>query len=488
MIGIVNSVLSQPLAFVDIETTGGSHFTSRVLEVGVVRVENSRVVATYQTLLHPDEDIPAFITNLTGITDADVAGAPRFAEIAQELADIMDGAIFVAHNVRFDFSFLKHEFERLGVAFRPPLLCTVRLSRRLFPQFRAHKLGDLIARHNLEAPSRHRAFDDAHCLWQFYQLCLAEFDLDTVEAAVKAQLGTPSLPSHLDLAQVEALPEGPGVYIFEGEEGATLYVGKSVTVKKRVMSHFASDYEHGKEQKLATQVKRLRAIATPGELSALLLESELVKELQPLYNRALRQRGQMTLVLATTTPEGYAGLELQDTRETSVADVSRVLAVYTTQARARQALHAAAMRYRLCPKLMGLERTARACFQSQLGKCDRACEGVEPAVAYNRRFAAAFERQRVAAWPYPGAVLIAERHPDAEGSAGFVVDNWCLVAVLREFEDGTTEAKSEAHRFDLDRYRIIHSFLENPRNRRAVTPLSGPQRVALMAQMAGELV
>ena len=185
----MKSVLSQPLAFVDIETTGGSHVTSRVLELGVVRVERSQVVARYQTLLHPDGVVPPFITGLTGITDADVASSPRFAQVAGELTEILNGAVFVAHNVRFDYSFLKMEFERLGVPFRPPLLCTVKLSRRLFPQFRTHKLGDLIARHGLRAPARHRAYDDADCLWQFYQLCLAEFDLDTVEAAVRMQLG-----------------------------------------------------------------------------------------------------------------------------------------------------------------------------------------------------------------------------------------------------------------------------------------------------------
>jgi DNA polymerase III subunit epsilon len=180
--------MHQPLAFVDIETTGGSHFNSRVLEVGVVRVEGNRVVASYRTLLHPDEPVPPFITSLTGIHSEDVVDSPHFAQIASELAEILDGAIFVAHNVRFDYAFLKMEFERLGVPFRPPLLCTVKLSRRLFPQFRTHKLADLIARHGLEAPSRHRAYDDAHCLWQFYQLCLAEFDLDTLELAIKARV------------------------------------------------------------------------------------------------------------------------------------------------------------------------------------------------------------------------------------------------------------------------------------------------------------
>jgi DNA polymerase-3 subunit epsilon len=480
---LVSSVLNQPLAFVDIETTGGSHFNSRVLEVGVVRVENNQVVAKYKTLLHPDSRVPSFITGLTGITDTDVAQSPRFAQIADELAEILEGAVFVAHNVRFDYSFLKMEYERLGATFRPPLLCTVRLSRRLFPQFRTHKLADLIMRHGLTAPARHRAYDDAHCLWQFFALCLGEFDLDTMEAAVKAQLGTPSVPSHMDAAQVAALPEGPGVYIFEDAEGVPLYVGKSVTVRRRVMNHFASDYERGAELKLAQTVRRLRAVPTHGELSALLLESDMIKELQPQYNRMLRQRELMTLVLADTTADGYASVRLSDARDITPEDGSRLLSVYTTQGQAKRSLNALVAKYRLCPKLMGLEKTRRACFLAQLGKCDRACEGVMQAAEYNERFAYAFERLRVAAWPFAGPVLIKEKHPDVEGSVGFVVDGWCLLLKLRELDDGTVESEPEARRFDMDRYKIIRQFISNARNRRAITPLSAAQ-VAELTQMA----
>jgi DNA polymerase-3 subunit epsilon len=476
----MSSVLHQPLAFVDIETTGGSHFTSRVLEVGVVRVEHNRVVATYRTLIHPDEAVPSFITGLTGIRNEDVAAAPRFAQVASDVAEILDGAVFVAHNVRFDYSFLKMEFERLSVPFRPPLLCTVRLSRRLFPQFRTHKLQDLIERHGLEAPARHRAYDDAHCLWQFYQRCLGEFDLGTMEEAVRAQLKAQSLPSQLDKAQVDALPEGPGVYIFEDAEGAPLYVGKSVTVKRRVMSHFAADYERGAELKLAQRVKCLRGIPTHGELSALLMESELIKELQPLYNRALRQRERLTVAMAAETPEGYASLQLEDAPEVAPADASRLLAVYTTQGRAKQSLHTIAQRFRLCPKLMGLERTKRGCFASQLGRCDGACIGQEAPEGYNERFAAAFERQRVVSWPYPGPVLIREQRPDMPGAIGFIVDNWCLLATLSELEDGSVETTAKTQRFDLDRYKIIRRFLEGPHHRRMVSVLTPIQMQALM--------
>ena len=472
---MVGSIFSQPLAFVDIETTGGSHFRSRVLEVGVVRVEQSRVVSTYKTLLYPDEKIPTFITNLTGITDDDVVASPRFSQIADELSEILDGAVFVAHNVRFDYAFLKMEFERLGATFRPQLLCTVRLSRRLFPQYKTHKLAALIERHGLEAPARHRAYDDANCLWQFWRLCLSEFDLETVETAVKAQLVTQALPSHLDVAQVANLPDGPGVYIFEDAEGAPLYVGKSVEVRRRVMSHFTADYGHGAELKLAQAVRKLRAIPTHGELSALILESDMIKDLQPRYNRQLRQKELMTLALRATTADGYATVQLADAHEIEPDSAHHVLAVYSTQGRAKRSLQALLTKYRLCPKLMGLERTNRGCFLAQLGRCDRACEGLQTTKDYNERFTDAFERQKVATWPYAGPVLIKEQVVGIPGSMGFVVDGWCVMGRLRELEDGSVEATSEARRFDLDRYKIIRQFLRNPRNLWSVTPLSHDQ-------------
>jgi hypothetical protein len=203
----------------------------------------------------------------------------------------------------------------------------------------------------------------------------------------------------------------------------------------------------------------------------------MIKDLQPQYNRVLRRRELMTLVLAISTPDGYASVVLADGREADADpdSVQRLLAVYATKGAARRGLQAAVARYHLCPKLLGLERAAKACFLAQLGKCNRACEGVEPAGEYNARFAEAFERQKVVAWPYRGPVLIREHYAGLEGSVGFVVDGWCLMARLRELEDGTVEVEPETRRFDVDRYRIIRRFLENPRNRLSISSLSSAQ-------------
>lgn len=174
--------------FVDIETNGLSPVKGRVIEVGAVRVEDGEVVQTFTALINPGTALPHFITQLTGITDQDVQSAPAFLQIAEQLQGIMQGAVFVAHNVRFDYSFLKQEFSRIGKEFSPRQLCTVRLSRALYPEHKSHKLANIIERHDLSYETRHRAYDDAHVLWQFMQHIQQRFAPEVIEAAIAKQL------------------------------------------------------------------------------------------------------------------------------------------------------------------------------------------------------------------------------------------------------------------------------------------------------------
>lgn len=154
---------------VDVETTGGSPFFSRIIEVGLLRVEHGEVIQEFQTLVNPGQEIPEFITKMTGISDADVAYAPTFADIAEELIEYFRNSIFVAHNAQFDYGFLREEFRRVGFGFITPRLCTVRLSRTLFREHKHHDLSSIIERYGFEVEKRHRAFDDAKVLWDFLQ-------------------------------------------------------------------------------------------------------------------------------------------------------------------------------------------------------------------------------------------------------------------------------------------------------------------------------
>src|SRR3954470_7373746 len=177
--------LEAPLAIVDLETTGGSPGWDRITEIAVIEIDGFEVTAEWSTLVNPETTIPAAIQVLTGITNDMVAGAPRFAALAEELFERLGGRVFVAHNARFDYGFLRHEFERTGRKFLAKTLCTVRLSRRLYPEHRGHNLDSLIERHGIECPARHSALGDAQAAWQFRRVAAAENGAEVLAVAAR---------------------------------------------------------------------------------------------------------------------------------------------------------------------------------------------------------------------------------------------------------------------------------------------------------------
>ncbi len=474
------SVLDEPLVFVDIETNGLNHIKGRVIEVAAIRVERGAVVREFQTLISPATPLPQFITNLTGITEGDLADQPLFAAIAQELQEVLDGAIFVAHNVRFDYSFLKQEFKRIGKSFHPRQLCTVRLSRALYPEHRSHKLQSLIDRHGLQVSARHRAYDDAHALWQFIQHAQRSHAADVLEQAVARQLKQPSLPKALTTDMITALPTGIGVYIMYDESDAPLYVGKSIHIRQRVNEHFMRDHDNVGEFKLSQNVHRIAAIETDGELEALLLESQLVKELLPYQNKLLRRTNKLVLALKEPDADGYHHVRTTEVNAEDINNPKHVLAVYDRRGKMRTALQAAAKDWDLCPKLMGLEKSSRACFWSQLGKCRGACTGQEPPASYNARLQLAFTNQQLQPWPYQGAIVVEEAITE-DKTSGIVIDKWCVIGKVRQ-EDGC-EPVVERRRsgFDLDTYRILKNYLATKRDKIKIRIIA-PQQFAAFAE------
>lgn len=256
------------MVFLDLETTGATATKDRITEIGMVMV-SEQGITRYSQLVNPQTRIPEFIQGLTGITNEMVEDAPIFEDIASEVFDRINGRLFIAHNARFDYGFIKNEFKRLGIDFRARVLCTVKLSRKLYPDEPRHNLDALIARHDLVQSGRHRALADADLIYQFWEKLQLKFPAPQLAQAVAELSARPSVPSHLDPDLPEQLPETHGVYIFYGENNFPLYVGKSNNLRKRVMSHFASDHSRGKELSLSMQVRRVDWIETPGEVAAL---------------------------------------------------------------------------------------------------------------------------------------------------------------------------------------------------------------------------
>lgn len=449
--------LQQPLVFVDIETNGLNAQRGKIIEIAAIRVENGEVVKTFQTLLDPGTPLPQFITRLTGITANDLHGAPYFEDIAEELSQVLSGAIFVAHNVRFDYSFIKQEFARVGSSFSPQLLCTVRLSRALYPQEKSHKLASLITRHNFTYSHRHRAYDDAAVLWQFIKHVNEHFPVEQVTQAVSQQIKTPSIPKNVPVDTIKRLPEGPGVYTFYGQAGQPIYIGKSVSIKKRVMSHFSRDHADAKEFAMSQHVYDIKAQTTAGELTALLLESQQIKQLQPQYNRRLRRLQKMLLIVRERDALGYDQLHMQDADEIGSENTQNIMAVYATRGKARTALSTITKNNSLCPKLMGLEKATGACFLRQLHKCLGACEQEESPDSYNARVQAAFDNTRIHDWPYKKAIVIEEQY--ANTAQAIVVDKWRVLGWFTQEADCDPVFTADYQQFDIDTYKILRSQL-----------------------------
>ena len=439
------------------------------------------MVREFNQLVDPETELPWFITNLTGITTNDVKQAPTFAQIADELHDVLDGAIFVAHNVRFDYSFLKQEFKRLNKAFLPRQLCTAKLSRALYPQERSHKLASLIARHGFTFDHRHRAYDDAAVLWQFIKHVRGEFGDTAVEAALGKQMKRPAIPKSIDTEIINNLPTGPGVYIFNDEAGRPLYVGKSVNIRKRVLSHFGQDHAESKEFKIEQTIHEIDTRQTTNELEALLLESDLVKELQPVYNRRLRRTQRLTLARQQMLEGGYIGITLDETVEIDPTATDSILAVYARRGQAKESLNTILKTYELCPKLMGLEKSSGACFLYQLHKCLGACIGAEEAAVYNERLQTAFERRSIQHWPYNGAVVVQDKKAQLENDviSGVIVDEWCVIGKMVQEPYCEPVISKRNKVFDLDTYKILQSYLTQKMPSLQIQPLDNSLRMQM---------
>ena len=352
-----------PVVFVDIETTGGSYRNSRVLEVAAIRYESGEVVQEFSTLINPETYIPSSITSLTGITEADIIDAPKFEDIADELYEVLSGAIFIAHNVRFDYSFLKNEFAHVGIDLSVKLLCMVRLSRALYSQHTGHSLAKLIERHNIPVAARHRALDDARAIHYFSELAYDEHGPVTFREAVDKQLRTQYMPPHLNIEEISEVENVPGVYVFENEMHQPLYIGKSINLKKRILSHFQD--RSSRELKMSQNIYHVRTIPTGSELAALILESKMVKELIPLFNRKLRRVSSYALLVKDET-DGYATVSVKSGAVNADTDLTKVYGLYETRTKAKKQLELLTKTFQLCPKLMGLEKAKHACFSYSL--------------------------------------------------------------------------------------------------------------------------
>jgi DNA polymerase III subunit epsilon len=447
----------------DLETTGGTAQHSRITEIAAVRVEHGVEVARWSSLVNPGCSIPYFIQQLTGINDDMVQDAPRFDQVSAQLLQLLDGAVLVAHNVRFDHSFLLHEFERIGVALRVKTLCTVRLSRKLYPQHKGHGLDAIMQRHGLATMARHRAMGDVDVMQSWLRVATAELGAQQVQAQALALLqGSAVVPPHLE-TEIASVPNTPGVYLFYGEGPLPLYVGKSVTLRARVMSHFQAASTQAREMRIAQEIKRIEWRETAGELGALLLEARLVKELQPVFNRQLRRERSLCAWQLSTDPNARPLLTLVRGDELQPKKFADMFGVYRSKAQATLALRDLATEHKLCPQALGLEAGKGRCFAHQLGHCKGVCCQNEKPELHHLRVQLALAAQKLHVWPYPGKIGLREHSASSERSDLHIFDQWCHLGTVHD--DAELEQAMGAHStlaFDLDTYRLLLKYIAKP--------------------------
>ena len=439
----------QQLAFVDLETTGATASLDRITEIGIILVDESGV-QEWSSLVNPETRISGFSERLSGISNEMVANEPRFCDLANRVYKMLEGRILVAHNARFDYAFLKQSFMREGIDFSVKTLCTVKLSRRLYPGYPKHNLDTLIERHGLKVSGRHRALADAQLIHQFWEKIQATIPQETIQSALKALLGRPSTPMHIDLTMIDGLPEAPGVYLFYGENDLPLYVGKSVNIRQRVMSHFTADVTSSKEMSLSQQVLRIEHNRTGGEIGALLQEAALVKKLQPTHNRQLRRNNELCSIQLKEASDGLK-VHVAYANELDFATTSNLYGLFKSKREALKALTEIAGEHNLCKAIIGLEKVkvGSPCFGRQLKKCRGACIGDEARLAHDARLMAGLGKLKIRTWPFDGPAYI------KEGEEILLIENWAYLGSARSEEDIWNLMNGRDACFNRDTYKIL---------------------------------
>ncbi len=366
-----------------IETTGGRANRDKITEIAIIRHDGEKVIDSFETLINPERTIPYNITQITGITDEMVMDAPKFYEVAKTIVEMTEDAVFVAHNVRFDYTFLREEFRRLGFTFTRKQLCTVRLTRQTFPGLRSYSLGNLIRHFGIEVQQRHRAMADTKATVQLLEMALLQKESkERVNEMVNLGIKESQLPLNISLEKLHELPEECGVYYFHDINGDLVYIGKSINIKKRVMEHFAKKTR--KAELLQKSVHDISFEVTGSELIALLQESHEIKYYHPYVNRAQRARNFQHALYSYTNEEGYICLHHKKVTAKERKNL-RILHSYPNQLSAKTAVTRLAEKYELCRSFCHLDNTGRPCFYYHIHKCMGACIGEESPEEYNAK-------------------------------------------------------------------------------------------------------
>ena len=367
-------------AIVDIETTGGYAAANGITEISIHIFDGTRVVEIYETLINPRQPIPYYIQSMTGITDDMVKDAPLFEEVAEKIYELLKDNIFVAHNVDFDYSFVKSHLAASNYELTTKKLCTVRLGRKIFPGFPSYSLGNLCHSLNIIINDRHRAGGDSEATVKDFQLLLQNDKEQFIVKSLSKTSKEQTLPPNVPKEHFDQLPYTPGVYYFHNEKGKIIYVGKAKNIRYRVNSHFSNNSESRQKQNFLRHTYAISYQSCATELMAHILESTEIKKLWPIFNYSQKNAERVYGIFLYEDQNGYFRLAIDKNKK-------HLKPVHTFHylADGHSILRKLIREYNLCPKLCFIQTANSTCDGILEKYCHGACEQQERPSAYNSR-------------------------------------------------------------------------------------------------------
>lgn len=371
-------------AVVDIETTGGFASGNGITEISILVHDGSKVIDSFETLINPEQDIPFYIQTLTGISNEMVSNAPLFGEVAAKIYELLHDKIFVAHNVNFDFSFVKHQLAATGFNLTCKKICTVRMSRKVIPGHASYSLGKLCAALGIPLNDRHRAGGDAAATALLLTLLLEKDTEAVIPLSLNKASKEQALPPNLAKSYIDALPSNPGVYYFKDNKGKIIYIGKAINLKKRVCSHFSGNSIKKQRQEFLKNIYEVDFTVCGTELMALILEASEIQKYWPENNRALKRFEQKYALYKFEDQKGYMRIGIDKFKKNSNA-----LFTFNSLLAGQSMLRGMIKEYELCEKLCFIQKNRSSCTAHETGDCHGACLGLEHPYSYNTRVKAA---------------------------------------------------------------------------------------------------
>jgi len=367
-------------AIVDIETTGGYAAANGIIEISIQVLDGDEVVETFESLINPFQTIPRYIQAFTGINNEMVEDAPAFEEVAEKVFELLQDAVFVAHNVNFDYSFVKNHLQACGFTLNTKKLCTIRLARQIIPGYPSYGLGNICRSLGITLDKQHRAGGDVAATVTLFKLLLQKDEQGVIESHLKKASKEQMLPPNVPKAHFEALPTTPGVYYFHDQRGKVIYVGKAKNIRKRVNSHFSNNSDSRQRQNFLRHAYAITFQPTATELMACILESTEIKHLWPIFNNAQKKPEDVYGIFMYEDQNGYMRLAIEKRRKGSNP-------VYTFHYKVDGygVLKKLIREFSLCPKLCFIQTDNEPCTGILEGVCHGACEKKEMPEAYNTR-------------------------------------------------------------------------------------------------------